>query len=90
MGVVTAPATPGASVGAEVRSVLPGSPAGRAGIRVGDVIRKVDGKDVNEPADVSEAIADKRPGNEVEVELDRNGRSVKLDATLGKRPTQTP
>ncbi len=90
MGVETAPATPGASVGAEVRRVLPNSPAGRAGIRVGDVIRDVDGKDVNEPADVSEAIADKRPGDEVEVELDRSGRSLKLDVTLGKRPTQTP
>ena len=90
LGVETAPVTPGAAVGAEVRRVLPSSPAGRAGVRVGDVIEKVDDKDVNEPADVSESIADKRPGDEVDVEVERGGRTVKLDVTLGTRPTQTP
>ena len=90
LGVETAPASPGADVGAEVRRVLPNAPAGRAGIKEGDVILRVDGKDANEPADVSAAIADKRPGEEVDIELERGGRLMKLEVTLGTRPTRTP
>ncbi len=90
LGLESAPASPGASVGAEVRRVVPNGPASRAGLEEGDVILRLDGKDVNEPADVSAAIADKRPGEEVEIELERGGRRMKLEATLGTRPTRTP
>jgi putative serine protease PepD len=90
LGLETSPASPGGDVGAEVQRAVPGAPGQQAGIQVGDVILKLDGKDVNEPADVSAAIADKHPGDEVEIELERAGRLMKVKATLGKRPARTP
>jgi len=89
LGLETSPASPGGDVGAEIQRVVPGGPGSRAGLREGDVILKLDGKDVNEPADVSGAIADKHPGDVVEIEVERGGKLTKLKATLGTRPSST-
>jgi putative serine protease PepD len=90
LGLETSPASPGGDVGAQVQRAVPGGPGERAGLKVGDVILKLDEEDVNEPADVSGAIADKRPGDQVEVEVERDGRLTKVEVTLGKRPARTP
>jgi putative serine protease PepD len=84
----TAALTP--SGGAEVRTVVPGGPAERAGIRPGDVITRVAGRPVRDPGDVSSAIAGQKPGDEVELEVQRGGTVVSLEATLGARPARTP
>ena len=52
--------------GAQVQSVVSGGPADRAGIRTGDVITRIDGKDVGEPSDVTQALSDDRPGKVVD------------------------
>ena len=46
LGVQTSPASTSSQSGAQVQSVVSGGPADRAGIRTGDVITRVDGKDV--------------------------------------------
>ena len=51
---------------------------------------RVDDKDVNDPADVSSAISAKKPGDEVEVQVERGGSVTELKATLGTRPSGTP
>ncbi len=45
---------------------------------------------VLEPADVAAAIADRKPGDKVEVVVERGGQEVELDVTLGTRPARTP
>jgi putative serine protease PepD len=80
LGVSTSPAPGG---GAVVREVTPGSPADRAGIEPGDVITRVDGRRVDEPDDVADAVAARQVGDRITVEL-RSGRDV--DVTLGNRP----
>jgi putative serine protease PepD len=87
LGVSTSPATTGR--GAEVQDVVGGGPADRAGIRDGDVITRVDGEEVDDPSDVGGAIENNKPGDEVEIEIDRGGTSETLRATLGKRPRDT-
>ncbi len=88
LGVQTsAAASPG---GAEVQSVVPGGPADRAGIRSGDVITRVDGKEVKEPSDVAHAISDHKPGEAVAVEIRRSQSTVSVRVTLGTRPASTP
>ena len=62
-----------------------GTPAERGGIRVGDVITRVDGASVEMPEDVAAAISDNRPGDDVQVDVERDGRRVTLDVTLGDR-----
>ena len=90
LGVETSPASSVGDIGAQVQRVIPGSPAARAGLREGDVIMRVDDKDVNDPADVSSAISAKKPGDEVEVQVERGGSVTELKATLGTRPSGTP
>jgi putative serine protease PepD len=86
LGVTTAPH----ARGAEVVSVAGGSPAQRAGIRSGDVITVVDGREVAEPQDVSEAINALKPGERLEIEVARDGARRTLDVELAARPRQTP
>jgi putative serine protease PepD len=76
--------------GAEIQGVTPGSPAQSAGLRAGDVITGVDGRDVSEPEDVSQAIDQLEPGDEVVVEVSRDGESRTMTVELAERPQRTP
>jgi putative serine protease PepD len=76
--------------GATVGEVVAGGPSARAGLRVGDVVKRMDGGRVSEPADVAAAIADRKPGDKVEVVVERGGQEVELSVTLGTRPARTP
>ncbi|MFN8035153.1 MAG: trypsin-like peptidase domain-containing protein [Acidimicrobiia bacterium] len=75
--------------GALVRSVTSGSPADSAGIEVGDVITKVDGKAMKTNEDVQNAVRAHQPGDSATVELDRHGRQVTVTAKLGSRPADS-
>ena len=90
LGVVTGRVSPGQPDGAIVRSVRPGGPGQRGGLQVGDVIIGMNGKRVNDPADVSSAIQGQVPGDTVTVQVRRDGQPVTLDVELGKRPRQGP
>jgi putative serine protease PepD len=89
LGVQTSPASMSSRNGAQVQSVVSGGPADRAGIRTGDVITRIDGEAVAEPSDITQALADDRPGKVVTVELRRDGSSVTVSATLGTRPASS-
>lgn len=86
LGVTTTPDPQGAGVVA----VAPGGPAQREGIRGGDVITGVAGRPVEDPEDVSEAVSGRDPGDEVEVEILRDGERRTLTVTLDTRPRRTP
>jgi putative serine protease PepD len=90
LGVQTSPASAARNSGALVQDVVPDGPAERAGVRTGDIVIGVDGLTVGDPSDIAAAIADKKPGDEVEVKVQRSGRTMTLRATLGKRPGATP
>jgi S1-C subfamily serine protease len=72
--------------GARVVEVAERSPAGRAGLRRGDVIFSLDGERVGDPDDLAVAIADRRPDSRVEVEYERDGARSSVEVTLGLRP----
>jgi putative serine protease PepD len=96
LGVSTSASLTGEGV--IVRSVTPGGPAAQAGLRPsttatspdGDRIVSVDGKRVNDPDDVADAIDSKQPGDEVTVKIIRDGEERELDVTLRQRPDQVP
>ncbi|HEX2102744.1 MAG TPA: trypsin-like peptidase domain-containing protein [Solirubrobacteraceae bacterium] len=90
LGVVTGRVSPTRPDGALVRSVRPGGPGQRGGLQVGDVIVGVNGRRVDDPADVSAAIRGHVPGDTVTVQVQRDGQPVTLDVELGKRPGQGP
>jgi serine protease Do len=56
LGIELAPAPDGAGV--QITGVKPGSPAADRGLKAGDVILEVAGREVNEPGDVKDALAD--------------------------------
>jgi len=69
--------------GALVQKVFPDKPAEKSGVEPGDVITGVDGKSISGAGDLRTTIGLKRSGDEVRLELVRNGKVKKLRATLG-------
>jgi len=69
--------------------VVRGAPAHRAGVKAEDVIVTVDGKSVNQPCDVQNAILDHKPGEMMKMTLCRDNRmldvSVQTEAMPAKR-----
>lgn len=64
-------------------SVQSGGPAEKAGVKDKDVIIAVNGYRVGEVASVSTLISEYEPGQKVELTVLRDGREIKLTATLG-------
>ncbi|MCI0409237.1 MAG: PDZ domain-containing protein, partial [Acidobacteria bacterium] len=63
------------------------TPAGKAGLRAGDVIIAVDGKGIANRGDIGAALADKEPGDTVAVKIVRDGSEKTLDVEVAERPT---
>jgi C-terminal processing protease CtpA/Prc len=74
--------------GVLVTDVDEDGPAGKAGMKAGDVILKLDGKAVRDGGDLREALADAEPGTQVTVTVQRDGRPVDLKVTLGGTQTR--
>jgi S1-C subfamily serine protease len=70
--------------GVLVGDVVAGSPAQRAGIRPGDIIREIDGHKVPNPNQLRNKISSMRPGTEVTVTLIRDKQEQKLKVKLGE------
>ena len=69
--------------GALVANVEAGSPAEKAGLKSGDVIRKVDGKKIVSSGDLPALIGQSKPGSTVKLEVWRQGKSETVNAQLG-------
>ena len=91
-----------ADTGAIVSDVVPGSPADSAGLQAGndrirfqgrqvdvggDVITAVNGQAVTDNADLPRIVSRLNPGDEVTLDIIRDGDSQEVKLTLGKRPT---
>jgi putative serine protease PepD len=76
--------------GAVVVSVIPGSPAARAGIRAGDVIVAVGGTRIRSSADVSNALRRLDPGASVTLEVVDQSGPRRVAVTVGRRPATLP
>ncbi|KAI9550227.1 putative periplasmic pH-dependent serine endoprotease DegQ-like [Daphnia sinensis] len=68
--------------GVYVGGVNENSGGKEAGLKEGDIIIGVDGKTVNNVANLQELVARKRPGDRVDVEYIRDGKTYKTTATL--------
>ncbi|MFO0797179.1 MAG: M6 family metalloprotease domain-containing protein [Gemmataceae bacterium] len=68
--------------GVKLTDVTPGGPAAVAGLKAGDVIVKLDGKDVDGDTSFRDLMADRRPGDRVNVLAERDGKRVEAQPTL--------
>ncbi len=69
--------------GALVSSVDAGSPAEQAGLKYGDVIRKINGQSIVASGDLPALIGQATPGEVVTLEVWRQGKREDLAAKLG-------
>jgi hypothetical protein len=74
-----------AGPGVKVAGVTPGSPAENAGVKEGDVLLKVDGKDVASLQGFSGILRGLAPGQTVKVVLNRAGQEQELEVTVVER-----
>jgi serine protease Do len=75
--------------GALVSSVDPGSPADKAGLKAGDVIRQVDGQAIVASGDLPALIGQSAPGQTVALEIWRQGERKTLKAQLADAGDKT-
>jgi putative serine protease PepD len=71
---------------ARLVNVVDGSPAGRAGLRTGDVVTEVDGKAIETGDALREAIDAKKPGDELQLKVRRGDNESEFTVKLGARP----
>lgn len=72
--------------GALVAEVTEDSPAAKAGVLAGDVITRVNRKDMTDVRDVSRTVADLRPGTKADIVVWREGREKTIRAEIGVFP----
>ncbi|AFK54489.1 DegQ family serine endoprotease [Tistrella mobilis] len=72
--------------GALVARVLPGSPAGDAGLERGDVVVQIDGQPVKDARDLTRKVGDLQPGDRVGLAVKRQGDEKEIRIRLGERP----
>jgi len=72
--------------GALISGVEKGSPADKAGVKVGDVILKFDGKTINRSFDLPRLVAATKPGSKAELEVWRNHALKNISVIVGTLP----
>jgi membrane-associated protease RseP (regulator of RpoE activity) len=74
------------SDGATIAEVIANSPADKAGLQRGDVIKAVDGTSVSDVAGVRDVLANKNPGDTIKLSITRNGTAQDITVTLEAPP----
>jgi len=74
--------------GVLVSSVDPDGPAGKAGMKAGDVVLKLDAQAIQDGDDLRDAVAAAEGGQQVTVTVQRDGRPLDLKVTLAKPETR--
>jgi serine protease Do len=75
----------GVQSGVTISNVVPGSPADSAGLKVGDTITSVDGKDVKNGDELVADIAARKPGSKAKLGFVRNGKKQDTTVTIADR-----
>jgi serine protease DegQ len=72
--------------GSLIAGVLRGSPAERAGLRPGDILLEIDGREVRDSSSMLNLITGLKPQKKVELKIARDEKEVAIPIVIGKRP----
>lgn len=75
------------SKGVLVNEVMPETPASEAGFKAGDVIVAVNGKPVEDVADVRRLVGREKPGSDLTFKVSRGPKKMTLEARIAKMPS---
>jgi serine protease Do len=70
------------AVGAVVSQVESDSPGAKAGLKVGDVITQIDGKEVSDAGELQVVVGQKNPGTTIRLQVMRDGKNLAVPVTL--------
>ena len=68
--------------GALVTQVESDSPAAKGGVKVGDVIRELDGQKIPDAGELQVEVGQKKPGTTIKLGILRDGKSMTVPVTL--------
>jgi serine protease Do len=71
--------------GVLVQQVQPGGPAEKAGIKAGDIVTAIDGRNIKDGDDLVNEIASRRPGSTIRLGYIRDGKQADTTVTIGDR-----
>jgi Do/DeqQ family serine protease len=74
--------------GVLIVAVQKDSPAAKSGLQAGDVIVKLNDADVNKPANLQKLVQDSNVGSSLQLEVNRNGKPVKVSVQVGTFPNR--
>ncbi|HEV2492187.1 MAG TPA: DegQ family serine endoprotease [Terriglobia bacterium] len=75
------------TAGALVQNLTPDGPAAKAGLKVGDVIRKFNGQTVEGSGELTASVTNSNPGSVATLDILRDGHPMTVKLTLGERPS---
>ena len=76
---------PAQTQGIIISQILPGSPAAQAGLKVNDVIEKINDQQIDGAHPISSILLHTRPGDKVKLTIIRDGKQQTVDLTLGRQ-----
>ena len=77
-----------AESGVLLSEVHDNQPGAKAGLNPGDVVRKIDGDDIANSKALIRSIGQHRAGDQVRIDVLRNGQEKTIKVKLGKRPSE--
>ena len=76
-----------ADAGVVILGIARNSPAARSGLRLGDVILAMNGREIREADEVQQLVEETAVGDAIAMTLNRNGQTVELSVRPGNYPT---
>ncbi|MGH7227134.1 MAG: PDZ domain-containing protein, partial [Gemmataceae bacterium] len=73
---------------AKLTQIVPDSPAAKAGLKVGDIIKAIDKKPIGKYDDVGKQIRAHKVGDKITLTIERDKKAIDIEVTLGRRPQQ--
>jgi len=86
LGAAIVPTPDGLTIGA----VIADSPADKAGLKRGDVVKSIDGTSVSDMGGLRNALKDKKAGDSIALSISRDGKDQDVTVTLEARPEPLP